>query len=354
MEGKFYVWSRDEVMAVLGAEEGAFFCQVYDVTAEGNWEHANILNRLKTLQLRSQEDEGRLAAAREMLFHVRARRVPPGWDDKVLADWNGLAIAALIHAAETFGQPHWREAALQAYRFIKQSMQREGRLLHSYRAGKAHTPGVASDYANMIAAALRIHLATGEEAPLDDARAWTEVMNRHYWAEPGGGYYLSADDTGDIIIRMISARDDAVPNANAMMLSNLAALHLLTGDMAYQTRAQSLERALIEEALRMPSLHTGFLSGMLDVMVPQHVVLIRGAGEEAVRDALRHIALPGAVVQWLEPDADASPASPAYGKRCVGGQATAYICVGPQCSPPVTGAAEIVQALRDQRAAISS
>jgi uncharacterized protein len=108
---------------------------------------------------------------------------------------------------------------------------------------------------------------------------------------------------------------------------------------------------LLAEALRLPSVHTGILSGALDVMVPQHVVLIRGAGEEGVRDALRQIALPGAVVQWLAADSGASPASPAYGKRAVGDQATGYICIGPQCSPPVTGAAEIVAALRDSRAA---
>ncbi len=350
-EGKFYVWSHAEVMEALGPADGAFFAGVYDISPEGNWEHSNIPNRLDALTLLSAEAEERLRHLRRKLFAVRKNRVPPGWDDKVLADWNGLAIAALVNAAETFQEPRWMEAALAAYRFITERMQQNGRLLHSHRAGKAHTPGVASDYANMIAAALRIHLADGDKNALADAQAWTEIMNRHYWAEPGG-YYLSADDTRDIIIRMISARDDAVPNANAVMLSNLSTLYLLTGDTAYQSRAEMLQNALLGEALRVPSIHTGVLSGLVDLIVPQHVVLIHGAGEGPVKEALRHISLPGAVVEWLAPDRDASPASPAFGKRAVGGEATAYICIGPQCSPPVTGAAEIVEALRDSRAAM--
>jgi uncharacterized protein YyaL (SSP411 family) len=349
-EGRFYVWSQDEILALLGEEDGSFFSAIYDVTPGGNWEHTNILNRLDRLALASPEDEARLAGLRAKLFAARAGRVPPGWDDKVLADWNGLTIAALVHAGETFHEPRWTEAALAAYGFIKEQMQRDGRLLHSYRGGKAHTPSVASDYANMIAAALRIHLATGDETALTDAKGWAAILDRHYWAEQGG-YTLAADDTGDIIIRMISARDDAVPSANATMLSNLSALHLLTGDDRYRDRAHALQTALLADALRVPTLHTGFLSGLLDVLVPRHVVLIRGQGEEAVQEELRRLSLPGAVVQWLAADAEASPASPAYGKRAVEGLATAYICIGPQCSPPVTGPAEIGAALRAERRA---
>ncbi len=347
-EGRFYVWSHEEIMALLGPEDGAFFAAAYDVTPEGNWEHTNILNRLHHLALASPDEEARLAPLRQKLFEARRKRVAPGWDDKVLADWNGLAIEALVHASETFQEPRWRDAALSAYGFIKERMQRDGRLLHSYRDGKAHTPAVASDYANMTSAALRIYLATGDKAALEDAKTWVEIMNRHYSSELGA-YYLSADDTGDIIIRMISARDDAVPNANAVMLSNLSALHLITGDMDYEERAEALQAALLGDALRVPTLHTGFLSGVLDVLVPQHIVLMRGEGEAELREALRGLSLPGAVVEWLAPDRSASTASPAYGKQAVGGKATAYICIGPQCSPPVTGAAEIVAALRASR-----
>ncbi len=347
-EGRFYVWSHEEIMALLGPEDGAVFAAAYDVTTEGNWEHANILNRLHRLDLPAAGEEERLARLRRTLFEARRKRIPPGWDDKVLADWNGLAIAALVHASDAFQEPRWMHAALAAYRFVTERMQRGRRLLHSYRGGKAHTPGVASDYANMIAAALRIYQATGDKATLDDAKAWTEVMNRHYSSEHGA-YHLSADDTGDIIIRMISARDDAAPNANAMMLSNLSALHLVTGDMDYEERAEALQAAMLADAQRTPTLHTGFLSGLLDVIVPQHLVMMRGTGEDAVREALRGVSLPGAVVEWLALDRTASTASPAYGKQAIGGETTAYICIGPQCSPPVTGAAKILAALREAR-----
>jgi len=347
-EGRFYVWSHDEILALLGAEDGALFAAAYDVTPQGNWEHANILNRLHHAGLPSPDDEARLAPMRRALFEARARRVPPGWDDKVLTDWNGLAIAALVHAAETFQEPRWLDAARAAYAFVKERLYRDGRLLHSYRDGKAHTPGVASDYANMIAAALRLYLVAGDKTALEDAKSWTEVMNRHYAAEQGG-YYLSADDTGDIIIRMISARDDATPNANAVMLSNLSALHLITGDMDYEERAETVQRGLLAGALRVPTLHTGFFAGLLDVIVPQHVVLMRGRGEAELREALRGVSLPGAVVDWPLTDRSLSTASSAFGKQAVDGRTTAYICIGPQCSLPLTGAAEIVAALRASR-----
>lgn len=336
----------------MGEEEGSYFCSIYDVTAEGNWEGVNILNRLRdpALALTGEEEE-RLARSRAKLLEVRSRRVSPGWDDKVLADWNGLAIAALVNAAQTFREQAWLDAARSAYRFIRERMTQDGRLFHSYRAGKAHNPGVASDYANMIAAAIRIHLATGDAEALADARMWIAIMDRHYWAEPGGGYYLSADDTGDILIRTLSARDDAVPNANPVMMSTLSALHLLTGELSYQSRALALMQAFLGDALHMPSTHTGFLAAVPDVNEPRHLVLIRGEDAERVADELRRISLPGTLVHWLDADQDAPLNSPAYGKQALHGRTTAYFCIGPQCSPQVTGAAEIAAALRGMHGA---
>jgi uncharacterized protein YyaL (SSP411 family) len=353
VEGKFYVWSREEIVEALGEEDGAFFAEIYDVGEAGNWEGANILNRLRTMELLSPAEEDKLAELRAKLFGLRKGRVAPGWDDKVLADWNGLAISALVNAGRTFGEPSWIAAASAAYRFIKDRMESDGRLLHSYRAGQAKTPAVASDYANMIGAALALHLATGDAGTLSDAERWAVVMQAQYWAE-SGGYYLSAADTNDILIRTLSARDDATPNANPVMFANLNALYLVTGKEDYRQTAEALRKALAGEALQLASLHTGYFSALADHLLPQHVVLIRGAGEEALRDALTHISLPGTVVQWLsEKDAPAE-SSPAFGKRAIEGKATAYICIGPQCSPPVTGAEALLASLRGARIAHSA
>jgi hypothetical protein len=350
VEGKYYVWSRSEIEVVLGTKDAAFFCEVYDVTEDGNWEGANILNRLNAIEMLSPPEEEKLEELRAKLLEARQARVKPGWDDKALADWNGLAISALLNAGATFGQRGWIEAAKHAYYFARTELTGgDGRLRHSWRAGQAKTPGIASDYANMTAAAIDLFLKTGAPEALADAESWVGVMLNHFQAEPHGGFYLSADDTTDIMIRTLSARDDATPNANAIMLANFAALFSITGKTVYRDHAEALKTAFSGEAMRFASLHTGFFSSLADHLIPQHVVLIRGDGDELMREALTNISLPGTVVQWLDPDEDAPETSPAYGKRAIEGKATAYVCSGPQCSPPVTKAGELLSMLQSLR-----
>ena len=227
---------------MLGAADARIFCEVYDVTADGNWEGHTILNRLCGLELRSAEDEKALAGMRAKLLARRAGRIRPGWDDKVLADWNGLTIAALAHAARVFDRPEWLDAAATAFGFVVERMEKDGRLIHSWRAGQAKVPATASDYANMIWGALRLLQATNEPAFLAAAERWCATLDKHYWVADGGGYAFTADDTPDVIVRMRGAHDDATPNANAVMLSNLVALSLLTGKPAYLERAQAIPR----------------------------------------------------------------------------------------------------------------
>ncbi len=352
VEGKFYVWTHEQIEDVLGKEDGAFFCEVYDVTENGNWENVNILNRLDSMEMLSPPEEEKLGELRAMLFEARKGRTPPGWDDKVLADWNGLAISALLEAGRTFAQPAWTEAARRAYSFIRETVgAKDGRLLHSARAGQAKTPAIASDYANMIRAAIDLYLVAEDADALADADRWTRIMQDFYWAEGPGGYYLSASDTTDIMIRTLSARDDAVPNANAIMLGNLASLHLITGKPEYRDCAEALRKSFSGEAMRFASLHTGYFSALADHLMPQHVVLLRGAGEEVLREAMTTISLPGAVVQWLSANEDAPKNSPAHGKRAIEGRATAYVCNGPQCSPPVTDPKGLLAELKSGRLA---
>jgi uncharacterized protein len=355
-EGKFYVWTKAEIDEVLGAADAKTFCEVYDVTGEGNWEGHVILNRLNTLDLRSDAEEAALAAMRAKLLARRASRIRPGWDDKVLADWNGLMIAALVHGAHVFDRPDWLDLARTAFAFVTARMEKEGRLIHSYRAGQARAPATASDYANMIWGALRLYEATNDAACLAAAERWTDTLDARYWLAEGGGYAFTADDTPDVIVRMRSAHDDATPNANAVMISNLVALNLLTGKSAYMDRAHAIPQAFAADLGRNSLGHCGILAGFFDLLAPQHVVVIDPgaregqppAGPGPLARALLDLSLPGAVQQVVGPhQAFASPAL--AGKSPVGGKPTAYACIGPQCSPPVTDPAALTDLLRGQR-----
>jgi len=238
-EGKFYVWSLAEITAVLGEDDAAFFAAHYDVTPGGNFEGHNILNRLKHLP-RSMDDEKKLAPMRETLLATRAKRVRPGLDDKVLADWNGLMIAALVNAGLVFEEPHWLEMAARAFLFVDAKMTHGDRLGHSWRADKLLVPGLASDHAAMIRAALALHEATGEHAHLERALAWQATLDRHYANPDNGGYFLTADDAAGLVVRPNATTDDATPNPNALAAQNLIRLAVFTGQHAWRDKADRL------------------------------------------------------------------------------------------------------------------
>ncbi|RIA55185.1 thioredoxin domain-containing protein [Dichotomicrobium thermohalophilum] len=337
-EGKFYVWDYSEIVNALGPDDADLFTRIYDVTPEGNWEGKNILNRLKHPEPLPDAEEKRLAEMRCKLFASRETRVRPGWDDKVLADWNGLMIGALVRAGAAFEQPAWVRLARQAYDFVKTNMSKGDRLRHSYRAGQTSAPAIATDYANMISAALALYLHTGEGVFLSDALAWANVLDQHFWAHDYGGYYLSADDTDDIIIRTHNAHDDSTPNANPVMASNFMTLFLLTGDRRFEDQAHNIERAFRHEIAKNPVAHAGFVDTLMTLTEPQHVAIIakRERSEaDALRKTVTELSLPGTVVQTCV-EAEAVPANPALdGKVTIDGTPTAYVCVGPQCSLPV-------------------
>ena len=187
-EGKFYVWSYDAVIRELGMEEGEFFARHYDVTPAGNFEGHNILNRLKPLP-RSEEDEARLAGLRAKLFAAREPRVRPGLDDKMLADWNGLTIAALANASRILAEPTWLAIAERAFAFVVRGMTRGDRLGHSWRDGQLKFPGLASDFAAMIRAALALY-EVDRPAALSGAGARVAACARSRLRQCGRGDLL--------------------------------------------------------------------------------------------------------------------------------------------------------------------
>ncbi|MGD9398703.1 MAG: thioredoxin domain-containing protein [Methyloceanibacter sp.] len=352
-EGKFYVWDYDEVVNLLGKKDGAFFAEIYDITPDGNFEGKNIPNRLSTVDLRDDATETRLKDLLQILFKRRSIRIRPGFDDKVLADWNGLMIAALANAATALEKPEWLEAAEKAFDFVLMQMSMGVRLIHSFREGPGNAPATASDYANMIRAALALANATNNPEYVEQAAAWAHVLDTHYWSEEFGGYHLAADDTNDIIVRPLNAYDDATPNANSMMVSNLVALASWTGNSSYTDRAEKIITSFGPAITANPVGHSGMLGAALDRLAPALIVLMvpEGGDPTEMRAALRDVSLPNVVIDEVWADETLPSNSPAAGKTVVNDKTTAYVCIGPQCSLPVTEPDKLVETIKASRAA---
>ncbi len=349
-EGKFYVWAAAEIAAVLGKEDSDLFSRVYDVSRGGNWEGHNILNRLGSMDFLDEASEARLAGGRATLLAKRSTRVRPGWDDKVLADWNGLMIAALARASQVFGEPRWLELAQRAFSFVEREMSSGERLIHSYRGRAGSAPASAADYANMIWGALRLYEATVAPRYLEAAIGWTQVLGRHFWDERRGGYFNTADDTADVIARLKIASDDAAPNANAVMVSNLAWLGLLTGDQDHVRRAEDIVAAFSPDASANVIGHAGLLASSLDLRAPQIVVIASAgtAGANSLAAAVRSTSNPGALEIVLPAAAGDLPPGLA-GKSPLAGRAAAYACLGPKCSAPIQRSSDLVALIKIHR-----
>ena len=178
-------------------------------------------------------------------------------------------------------------------------MTADGRLLHAWREGEAKAPATANDYANMIRAALALANVTGKPDYIAQAQDWAGVLDTHYWANELGGYYFAADDTGDLIVRPFSGQDEATPNANGVMVSNLVALYLWTGEARYRDRAEAILRGFAGAMSENVLAHSGLLAAAIDSLAPALIVLIVPEGGDAgeLRRALKDVSLPNAVVQ---------------------------------------------------------
>ncbi len=344
-EGKFYVWSYDEIMQALGAEDGAYFATHYDVTPEGNFEGHNILNRLKP-QTRTEEDETRLAALRAKLLAVRDTRVRPGLDDKILADWNGLMIAALTNASLTLGEPSWLAMAERAFAFVAGAMTRGDRLGHSWRQGQLKFPGLASDFAAMIRASLALHEATDSQRYLGQALAWQRALDRDYLDAETGTYYLTAADAEDLVIRPASTADEATPNHNAVAAQNLVRLALLAGDDGFRAKADRLIAAIAPAASENLYMHMALLNAVdLRLRVAEIVVTGEGAAAESLLAAARALPALDRVV-FHAAAGDALPAGhPARVKIAAGSEPQAFVCIGETCSLPVGDPAGLMRTI---------
>ncbi|MDC0148712.1 thioredoxin domain-containing protein [Alphaproteobacteria bacterium] len=364
-EGLFYVWSKSEIDDLLGDQASAFLA-AYNVTQDGNFEGRNIPNRLHVAD--DFESEVELDAARAILLKARNQRVRPGRDDKVLADWNAMAIIGLSDAAALFDRADWAALAVTAFDGMRQALSTpEGGLVHSARNGRQLDLSLASDLALGASAACKLAERTGDMTYLATAEGWMAILEAGYKDPERGGYFANQADTPGLLVRNRPAQDNASPSANAAALDALAQLAGLTGKPAYRQRAQNLFIALSGMLAKQYPSMTSFLLAKMNLDHGVSIVLIAGqAGDQGEQDAdfvaLRRAAIEhpilGKQVYTVHPGQELPLDHPAHAKTALNGAATAYICPGLTCLEPVQTADALRAALdgliQQRQASLSS
>jgi uncharacterized protein YyaL (SSP411 family) len=277
---------------------------------------------------------------RAKLKAVRDKRVWPGWDDKVLADWNGMMIAALANASSVFQRDDWLAAAVRAWRFVMDTMRdADGRLFHSHRAGKRLHRGTLDDYAHMARAGIALFESTGETRYLEEAMALVAVLDAHFADPQAGGYFITADDAADLIVRTKHCHDNAVPSGNGTLVGVFARLWILTGDAAWHDKAQKQVAAFAGELEGNFFPLMTLLNGYETLQSAVELVIVGNparAETESLRRAIYARSLPDKIVRRLAPDTPLPVGHPAVGKGLVGGKPALYVCRNLSCEAPIT------------------
>ncbi|HEY0267485.1 MAG TPA: thioredoxin domain-containing protein [Rhizomicrobium sp.] len=346
-DGKFYLWSEAEIDAALVGTFSARFKQVYGISRDGNMDGKNLPRRLGNPIPANEADEALLAKQREMLRAARAKRTRPLADTRLVADWNGLTIAAIARAGIAFERPDWVQAAIAAFDHVVKTLGHGDRLAH-ISGGTSVGNGFADDYADLARAALQLWEVTGEARFLDKAKAWTDVLNTHFWNNQINGYGYYADDAEPLFIRPRMLFENPTPSANATMLTVLTRLAMITGDRQYMGRAQTLAVTFGAEANRMLNGSGGFLTGF-EYLLNSLVILIVGhKGHGRTKELARAYwgkPVPNGILVQIEPGDELPEDHPARGRGMEGGVPTAYIVQAGRCSDGLTSAAVLAQAL---------
>lgn len=370
-EGKFYLWTKEELDRVLAPEEAEVFNRVYRVRTGGNFvdpadperRGLNVLHRAATVE-EAAKGLGRtprevrllLEAARERLYAARALRVRPAIDDKVLASWNGLAIAALAAAGRAFGHRPYIEAAERALDFVLVRLRTpDNRLLHRYRDGEAAIPGLAEDYAYLAWGLLEVYAASFDPGRLATARSLVDRMLSDFWDGENGGLFSAAAGATDLLVRQKETFDGAYPSANSAAYLVLVRLGRLTGDPVYEERAAAVARLYAGPLASSPTIATLFLAGLeVSAGDSQEVVVVGAPGTadtDAMLGALQRAYLPATAVLFLplgeKGEAVRRLAPFTAEMTMVDAKATAYVCKGRTCELPVTDVPTLLERLGD-------
>ncbi|AIS31870.1 thioredoxin domain-containing protein [Methanobacterium formicicum] len=366
-EGKFYLWTAEEIQDLLGPEDGALFQTVYSISPEGNFKDEargiktgkNILHRTKTwdeisaeLEIPSDQLWWKMEHAREVLFPAREARIHPGKDDKILTDWNGLVITALSIAGRVFGREDYLVAAGEAVDFIMTHLHSQGRLKHRWREGESAIEGNLDDYAYLIWGLLELYQATFQAEYLKAALKLNQTLTKHFWDNEEGGYYFTPDHAPQILVRQKEAYDTALPSGNSVQQMNLERLYLLTGENNFRETSESLEKYFSPTMKQTPAAFTMFLSAIMFQTSPSFEVTILGEKDsldtQGMLKALQKEYLPQVVLVLKSSSDDLiKELIPSLeNKTMVGNQATAYVCGDGTCQAPVNTPEELINLLK--------
>jgi len=376
-EGKFYVWTEEEVRQVLPGKEGDLMVRALGVRPEGNFTDeatgeksvANILHMERPadgvpdelagglpgeLGIEPEEFAAAFEQAREKLFRHRETRIHPYKDDKVLTDWNGLMIAALARAGSVLDRPEYVEAARSASEFILMQMRfSDGRLLHRYRDGEVGIKGNLDDYAFMAWGLIELYQADFDATHLEAALELTGITLEHFGDPSGGGLYFTPDDGEELLVRRKEAYDGAVPSGNSVAMLNMLRLARLTGRPDLEEQASAISRAFSGSVGQSPAGYTQFLSAVDFAAGPAFEVVIAGRADgddtRAMLESLRARYIPNCVVLLRGEGDDGAITELAEFIRphiSIDGKATAYVCQNFRCELPTTDVERMLELLR--------
>lgn len=349
-EGKFYVWTPEEIVEILGPEAGQLYCLAYDIKEGGNFEGHSIPNLIHTPLEQFAARVGKapeqilslFGSAREQLFLSRKKRIHPSKDDKVLTAWNGLMIAALAKGAAVLNEPQYAEMAERALGFILEKLRTpEGRLLARYRDGEAAYLGYVDDYAFLTWGVLELYEATLQARYLELARSLTEELVRLFWDDEQGGLFFYGSDSEHLIARPKEIYDGATPSGNGVTAVNLMRLFHLTGRMELRERADRLLRSFAGNFSNYPAGYSFSMMALQMLFGASKQVVIAGERDDAQTksfiQAYREKYEPFAILALREAGADFTVIAPALAdKQKVDNKTTIYLCENFACQAPTT------------------
>ncbi len=347
--GKYYIWSEAEIDAALAGTFAQRFKEVYNVRREGNFEGRNVLQRTGRPFPLAEADEALLKKQRELLLAARRKRPAPSRDDKILADWNGMMIAALANAAAAFRNAKWLTAAINAFDFVVKALGDGDRLYHSWRDGKRGHTGFADDYAQMARAAFILWEATADRRYLALAQKWVFVLNEHFWDSQLGGYFFTSDDSDPLIVRSRPVFDQNAPSANGVMIALLGRLYFTTADQAYRDRCNAVIQAFSAEVNRVAISMGTFINSLEVAALGQAVVIVGPLNHPKTHElvsAVRGRCLPNLTLIVTDPSQALPEGHPAAGKGMQNGQPTAYVCQRMTVTSPITNPVTLSQMLQ--------
>ncbi|MBI3327831.1 MAG: thioredoxin domain-containing protein [Nitrospinae bacterium] len=360
-EGKFFVWTRDEILDALGPEAGELFSRAYGVVPQGNFEHGKSIlyhpSPLEHLARESGQDapatERVLDEGRAKLFEIRERRIKPFRDEKIIVAWNGLMISGFLDAANLLGDEAIQHDALRSIEFILTHLVKDGRLLHSFKDGQAKLPAYLDDYACFVACLIDAFETTGEQRYLDLAEQFQRATVANFWDEVQGAFFLTGPEHETLIQRPKDPFDHAVPGGNSVATHNLLRLYYYTGEEEHVQRAGKTLR-LFRDQMEDNPFSFGHMLCALDFYLetPKEIAII-GRRDAPDTQALLRVGyesyVPNKILLVIDP---AGGAGEAFAHLPVGemtqlqGKATGYVCHNFACSIPTTDPAAFADLLK--------